>query len=283
MFRHGSETLESPAPSADVSTKRKSEELVSREEMQTYVKRAIDESTHMKRDPISKFEHEGGLMTIGREGISEMMSRQEKGIREIMMHQEIRHPPPPNINIVTKEALGGFIWHRLYERMEYNIKYEVTKKGKTISPQVRDLIMSYHELIVNDVERLLPDELYMDIVRFKNDIIHCVGTLHTSFFVELERLSGFNKDHLSETEVNELKVRNKTAVRMCARAIATFARQVVSPPQPKQTIERLIQEPEETGTHVPEKEDTVRPVDAETLRLRKEQVSDLRRRKTTLE
>ena len=281
MFRHGSETLEQPVPSAEDASirkgrekiKRKSEDLVSREEMQTYVKRAIDESmiTHTKTDPISKVEQEGGLMIIGREGIREIMSHQEEGIR---MYEGMLYRKP--INIVRKEELRALIWERLHESREVNIDRKVKAKGKTVSPQVRNLITSLYNLVLYDVERRLPEELYMDIGHFRSGLYDHVLELNRSLLLELERLSAFDKDHLSETEANELKVRNQTEIEMCARAIALYARQVVSLPQSRQTTERLIKEPEETGTHIPEKkEDTVRPVDTETLRLRKERVSVL--------
>ena len=274
-FRHGSQTFKNTPTSADdvifygkgrEEIKRQSEEPISREEMQTYiniaVKRAIEGKSDSKwqaeRAQQKHIQQQGGMMMIGREGI-----------REIMMHQEIREPR--NIFLVKKGQLRGIIWQQLNEMIRYYIVDKVKGKGKYITQEIEHLIASYHEMILGDIERSLSDELYLDIDRFIADINRSATALYGKLFVELERMSALDKDFLSETEINELNVRNKTAVDMCGRAIAACAMQVLSPPQPRQTSERQIKE---TGTHVPKKKaDTVRPVDTETLRLRTERVS----------
>ena len=228
----------------------------------------------------------GGTVTIGGRGIREVMRSQElteegglmmigkEGIRELMMHQELRERPPRPITLVRKQDLRGIIWQELAKRVKSNIVDKVARKSKVPPRQISDLTMFLYESIADGAEQVLPDEMYIDMVEFMNNLYSRISAFNETLLFELDQMLVSEKDRLSETEKNELKVRNKTAVEMCSRAIAAHARNAVLPPQFGQVTERLIKEPGESDRRDhKKKEDTLRPVDPETMRLRKERVS----------
>ena len=242
----------------------RAEKPVTREEMQQFVTKTVGEAIKAAKDT-----EETSQKLIATGSPLEGLSRVE--LREFM------RPPiePRPIYHVRKEELLGVIWHKLTENMNYRIS-EIEPKGKTTG-KAEELILSlYIEMILKDMERLLPEEQHIDLARFKADVYGEITTMNKILFRELERLSAFAKEQLSETEVNEFKVKTKTAVEMCSRMLAAHAKEVVTPPQPAQVIERLIKEPGEADMSDPDKkEELPRPVDAENRRLRKEQVCRL--------